>query len=203
MAPKSSSPPGKPAPCLIIYFRVACVGIFGQFPWWPPPPLPAWPCGSEGCMPTLHTHLSSFRLPLAECGSQSPDAEIIRRLSQLESSSQTSFSFRHHCQIHSAKISLKKVISFFFFLIPDSLQDQIKTGAYNSWLFTVLPNLWAPLSFTTPFAQDICPTWTRLCSLTRGCLAPSCPEGHLLRRDHLPSLLPRNNPQHFRHCSSR
>lgn len=46
------------------------------------------------CVHTLPTHLSSF----PDCrwlsgGSQSPDAEIIRRLSQLVSSSQTSFSF--------------------------------------------------------------------------------------------------------------
>ena len=207
MAPKPSSPPGKPAPCSIIYFRVACVGIFGQFPQWPPPPLPAWPRGSTGCMPTLHTHLSSF----PDCHWLSVGLnhlmlkllEGCRSWNPLPKFPSHSIHLRHHCQIHRAKISLKKVISFFFFLIPDSLQDQIKTGAYNSWLFTVWPNLWAALSFTTPFAQDICSTWTRLCSLTRGCLVPSCPEGHLQRREHLPSLLPRNNPQHFTHCSSR
>ena len=128
------------------------------------------------CVHTLPTHLSSFpdccwlsgglghlMLKLLEgCHNWYP-------LPKLPSHS---IHLRHHCQIHCAKISLKKVISFFFFfLIPDSLQYQIKTGAYNSWLFTIWPNLWAPLFFTTPFAQNVWYTWTRLCSPTRRCPA--------------------------------
>ena len=160
-------PSRRASPCCIIYFRVACVGIFGQAPCWPPPPLPAWPHGSARCVPTLHTHLSfpdcpwlsgglsHLMLTLLGCHSWCP----------LPKFPSHSINLRHHCQIHSAKISLKRLFPFFF-LIPDSLQDQIKTGAYNSWLFTICPNLWAPLFFTTPFAQNKWSTWTRLCSLT-------------------------------------
>lgn len=203
MAPEASSPPGKPAPCSIIYFLVACVGIFGQFPCGPPPPPPAWPRGS-----TLPTQLSSF----PDCRWLSGGlSHLMLKLLEgwhnwypLPKLPSHSIHLRHHCQIHCAKISLKKVISFFFFfLIPDSLQDQIKTGAYNSWLFTIWPNLWAPLFFMTPFAQNIWSTWTRLCFPTRRCRAPSCPEGLLQGREHLPSFLPRNNPQPSRRCASR
>lgn len=82
--------PGKPAPAASFISELRVLGSSVRSPAWPPPraSLASWLCE---CVPTLRPSLIPW-LPLAEVGVSVTWYWVIR-LSQLVSSSQTSFSF--------------------------------------------------------------------------------------------------------------